>query len=191
MKILLTFFVLFFSSLLLANDISDFEIEGISIGDSLLDHYTKTQINKFGKTIYPNSDKFYDLENKLTKNNLNYNSISFALKNNDSNYEIYALIGSKFYDNEIDKCKNKKDTIFSDITSNFNISNVSHYDYVYKNIDDGKSISYISEGVLEGGTLRVYCTDWSKVTEDKGNIDLLSIELMTDENADWLISEAY
>ena len=44
MKILLTLFVLFFSSSVLAGDISDFEIEGISIGDSLLDHFNKDLI---------------------------------------------------------------------------------------------------------------------------------------------------
>ena len=44
MKILLTFFVLFFSSSVVADDISDFEIEGISIGDSLLDYMTEDEI---------------------------------------------------------------------------------------------------------------------------------------------------
>ena len=38
MKIYITLFVLFFSSSIFADDISDFEIEGISIGDSLLDY---------------------------------------------------------------------------------------------------------------------------------------------------------
>ena len=44
MKILLTLFVLFFSSLLFAEDISDFEIEGMSIGDSLLDYMSEDEI---------------------------------------------------------------------------------------------------------------------------------------------------
>ena len=45
MKILLTFFVLLFSSSVFAEDISDFQIEGMSIGDSLLKHYSEKQIN--------------------------------------------------------------------------------------------------------------------------------------------------
>ena len=44
MKILLTLFVLFFSSLVFADDISDFQIEGISIGDSLLDYMSEEKI---------------------------------------------------------------------------------------------------------------------------------------------------
>ena len=46
MKILLTFYVLFFSSLVFADDISDFQIEGISVGDSLLDYFSKKEIEK-------------------------------------------------------------------------------------------------------------------------------------------------
>ena len=41
MKILLTLFFLFFSSSVVADDISEFQIEGISIGDSLLDYMSE------------------------------------------------------------------------------------------------------------------------------------------------------
>ena len=46
MKTLLTFFVLLFSSSVFAEDISDFEIEGISIGDSLLDYFSEKEIKE-------------------------------------------------------------------------------------------------------------------------------------------------
>ncbi len=46
MKTLLTIFVLLLSSSVLAEDISDFEIEGMSIGDSLLQYYSEEDINK-------------------------------------------------------------------------------------------------------------------------------------------------
>ena len=44
MKILLTLFVLLFSSSVVAEDISDFEIEGMSIGDSSLDYFSNQEI---------------------------------------------------------------------------------------------------------------------------------------------------
>ena len=44
MKILLTLFVLLFSSSVVAEDISDFQIEGMSVGDSLLDYFSEQQI---------------------------------------------------------------------------------------------------------------------------------------------------
>ena len=48
MRIFLTVLVLIFSlqSWTKADDIRDFEIEGISIGDSLLDHFSKSNIEK-------------------------------------------------------------------------------------------------------------------------------------------------
>ena len=52
MKIFLILFVLLCSSSALAEDISDFEIEGISVGDSLLDYFTIDEINKVNKYYY-------------------------------------------------------------------------------------------------------------------------------------------
>ena len=44
MKKTLIILVLLFSSSVVAEDISDFEIEGISIGDNLLDYLSKDEI---------------------------------------------------------------------------------------------------------------------------------------------------
>ena len=42
-----------------ADDIRDFQIEGMSVGDSLLDYFSEEQIkNQKQKTQYPGSDKF-------------------------------------------------------------------------------------------------------------------------------------
>ena len=46
MKILLTLIVLFFSSSVFADEVSDFEIEGVSLGESLLDYMSKKEIKK-------------------------------------------------------------------------------------------------------------------------------------------------
>ena len=52
MKTLLTLFVLLFSSSVFTDDISDFEIEGISIGDSLLDYMTEEKIKEEGENQF-------------------------------------------------------------------------------------------------------------------------------------------
>ncbi len=52
MKILITLFVLLFSFPVFADDISDFQIEGMSIGDSLLDYMTVEEINNEIDFIY-------------------------------------------------------------------------------------------------------------------------------------------
>ena len=43
---LIVIFLLFFNTITKADDISDFEIEGMSIGDSLLDYLSKKEIDK-------------------------------------------------------------------------------------------------------------------------------------------------
>ena len=62
MKALLTLFVLFFSSSVVADDISDFEIEGMSIGDSALEYFTEKHIKK-NTVDYYNDKTFTPVEN--------------------------------------------------------------------------------------------------------------------------------
>ena len=50
-----------------ADDIRDFQIEGMSVGDSALDYFNKKEIKKFLKTYYAKSKKFYENENESTK----------------------------------------------------------------------------------------------------------------------------
>ena len=63
MKTLLTLFVLLFSSSVFAEDISDLQIEGISIGDSLLEYMTESEIIK---QIEVNKFMYYILIKKAT-----------------------------------------------------------------------------------------------------------------------------
>ena len=62
MKIFLTLFFLLFSFSLVAEDISDFKIEGISIGDSLLDYMSEEEIKNEIDFIYA------DFDNSKSKN---------------------------------------------------------------------------------------------------------------------------
>ena len=63
-----------------ADDIRDFQIEGISVGDSLLNHFNeKTIINNINNSI---RGKFYISSIRDTKFK-DYDSIDFYLKSND------------------------------------------------------------------------------------------------------------
>ena len=85
MKTFLTFLILLFSSSVFADDISDFEIEGISIGDSALEYISLEEIQKEiekSKIRYAhkkNSYKFgeVELENKKLQT---YDGVSFFVK---------------------------------------------------------------------------------------------------------------
>ena len=96
MKIFLTAIILVLSlqSLSKANDISEFEIEGMSIGDSLLDHFSKEKIKNSIVTgpydhIRKNPGKFYQAEISL-KDSV-FSDLIVVLKKNDEKYKIYML----------------------------------------------------------------------------------------------------
>ena len=90
-----------------AEDIRDFQIEGISIGDSLLDYYTENEIISFIQDRqYPNSQRV-----KITKiisdNFETYEAVSADFLN-DGSYRIIKLSGRIFLEtiskNVIKKC---------------------------------------------------------------------------------------
>ena len=65
LTILITILVLQAPSL--ADDISDFQIEGISIGDSLLDYFSEEEIKAKGNFVYK-SKKFITFSTKSKSN---------------------------------------------------------------------------------------------------------------------------
>ena len=105
--IIILLFLLNLQSLSRADDISDFEIEGMSIGDSLLDIFSKKEIDSIEPTYYPNSKKFHDVP-VISSQFKNYDQITFGLKKNDERYIIYSLAGQLYFENDFDNCIKKK-----------------------------------------------------------------------------------
>ena len=192
MKRLILILILTFSfqTLTKADDIRDFEIEGISIGDSLLDHFVRNKINS-GLIIKYDDDKFYDLQLDMN-NSEDWPVFAFSVKKKDKRFIIHAFNGGKFFD-KINKCEKKKEIIVKDLTENFlNQVEIEKYTYTYKNLADGKSISNIVDFNFKDGKVRVYCTDWSKKTEIEFEYsDNLRLEIATNNYLNWLDNEAY
>ena len=175
-----------FQTLSKADDIRDFEIEGISIGDSLLKYYNLDQINNFIRTNY-NNEKFYRLEivdqsllNKLKK----YDSLSFHFKKNDNKYIVQNLGGIIFY-NEIGDCLSEKQIITKEISKALNVK------LSYRKLSatwDKNTKYYQSEGEIgEGEVVAITCYDWSKKDEENnGWTDNLSIDIYNKEVATFI-----
>ena len=121
MKILLTLFVLLFSSSVVAEDISDFQIEGIGLGDSLLDFFSEKEINdNIRQDAYIGSDgKFTDAGFLYFSSFKEYDGLQIVFKPNDKTYKVYAIMGTIFYLENIDKCYQKQKEWDSKITSEF------------------------------------------------------------------------
>ena len=108
MKRLLLILILTFSfqSWTKANDIRDFEIEGISIGDSLLDYFTLEQINKREKFYYPKSKKFAGLSFANQNFYKTFDAVQFTFKETD--FKIASIGGELYFKNDFDNCLKKK-----------------------------------------------------------------------------------
>ena len=188
MKILLLTIVLTFiiQPLSKADDIRDFEIEGISIGDSLLDHFKIQTIKSARKYTY-NDNKFYSIDIWSDKFN-QYTAIQFHLKKNDKKYIIQSLSGTLvfgqlgIYDSKSkDECKNKKKLIMNSVSNLFPNADVQSFDDV--NSDDGygqKALRSETYYTLDFGEVWIQCITWGKITKKKENLyDNLRFTLLT------------
>ena len=177
-----------FQSLSKADDIKDFEIEGISIGDSLLDYFTKKEIRKSLVRVYK-SDKYKTAEFLNLKSFKKYDSLNINFLKKDNKKTIYAIHGMKDYNN-IDNCLNDKKDISSEIEDLFNNVSIDENDKK-KHVGDksGKSFTYDYYITLQNKDLiSVSCYDWSKKS---GYQDHLRISIVDKRFLDWVNNEAY
>ena len=186
MKILLTLFVLLFSSSVFADDISDFEIEGMSIGDSLLDYFSEEEINENKRNYLNRKAKFYVVSSG-TLHLKDFEDLEFYLKTDDNKYLIYLISGAIFYNN-ISKCKKKKEEIVNEIEYLFkNSKKVDYGTYAHAYDKSGLSKQTLVAFYINSDYVAVECVDWSKEFERKNNwFDNLSLKAVTKEIEDWV-----
>ena len=169
-----------------ADDITDYEIEGISVGDNLLNHFTLDQIKSAYKNNYPKSKKFYGLQFDLN-NYETYEFIQVHMRAN-SKYIISSVVGGEFF-NDINKCYAKQKIIVNDLKKNFPNAEFNEYKNNYP--DDQNSTVKSSEFFLSNFEFVVFCTDWSQKAEATGLTDSLRVEIATTEFSDFIRNEAY
>ena len=76
-----------------ADDIRDFQIEGMSIGDSLLNFMSEKEIKKIKKFDYKGKYKGIVLKEKKSSN---YDDVQLVYKSNDDKYTIHYIAGRIF-----------------------------------------------------------------------------------------------
>ena len=190
MKLFLTVLFLIFSlqSWTKADDIRDFQIEGMSIGDSLLNFMSKKDIKKNIRNYVPTASGYYVVGYDNTNS---YDTLDIYLKRNDKNYIIKSVIGFVFLD--FDSCKIKMDKVSSEIDQIFqNIRKVDNglVDHSYDETGNSKEyqIAYLLKDVQEDDHIRLQCTDWSKkLTKEKNWTDSFNVGAYSKEILDWFI----
>ena len=185
MKKLLMLFVLLFSSFVFADDISDFKIEGMSVGDSALNFFTKKHIedNTFD---YPNK-KFMIVQNDGPLFFKKYDAVDFHYKTDDPNYIIQNISGIIFYNN-FDECNNKLDIIVEELSEVFNLNKSKKFFEKFSGDKSGKSKFSEVYFELKSGFAVVQCYDFD---EDYNSPDFLTVALDNFEINSWLSNEAW
>ena len=188
MKTLLTLFVLLFSSAVVAEDISDFEIEGMSVGDNLLDFFLEEEVESHIRNEayqYKKDKKFKTVQFYKFPFFKTYEYLVISYKTiNSKNFEIGSVSGGIIF-NDFQKCILKQDEIIEEFSSLFpgiNKDNKEIFDH--QSDPSGKSkVSSISQ-VINGGDITIQCFDFS---EEMNWQDNLRVFLNSDEFNKWII----
>ena len=192
MKTLLTLFVLFFSSSVFADDISDFQIEGMSVGDTLLKYMSKEKIlieKEKSKNWYASLGDQIFFEAYIFDIFKNFDYVSFFVKSNDTNFIIQAIYGVIYFEEDISKCYKKQNEIIAELDDLFKNTNKYSAEELMKRDLSGKSImKRTSYKFTNQDIIAVECYDWDESMQksDPPNPDILSISINTKELFSWI-----
>ena len=190
--LLVVLFVLGIQSWTKADDIRDFEIEGISIGDSVLEYFSEKKIKENTWDYFKNKE-FTPLQFDNPPFAKTYDAIDIQYKTEDKNYKIEGLSGIILYrdKSKIKDCYKKMDNILSEIRSLF--SNLYETE---KDVsphpgteDDGKStVTSVYFEFQNKDAIAIQCYDYSV---EAGDVNHLRISVNSYDYRIFLSQKAY
>ncbi len=181
------FILISFKSLVQADNISDFEIEEMSVGDSLLNHYSKKEIKSFKENSSYYREKLFSVIFVDSNSDL-YDRIQVTLKKNDKNVQIFSLEGIIDFDRNIEECNKTRKKIIQDIKKMFSEYERIDDDGIYQADKSNNSFSYTTWFLFNsGGFISVECTKMgNEVREENGWTDELAISITSEEFENFL-----
>ena len=199
-RLTILIFLIIFSlkSWTMADDIRDFEIEGMSIGDSLLNYLSKSEIqNSFNGTknhynwlkeplkfreayLYGRNSKFQI-----------YKNVSFMVDPKDPKYKILFIRGMKDFINDINTCLKTRSEISKNIEMIFPKFKKRNEDFKSSLDKSGKSYyKQIVYTFVSGDEILISCNDWNEKIRLKNNwTEGLSVAIQKKEIADWWLEK--
>ena len=188
--LLILILMLSFQSWTKADDIRDFEIEGMSIGSSLLDKYSLYEIKKKindEDSFYYKDNRYLDIFFKLE--NSNYEWVQITIKPKDKKFIIYSIGGQIDYIENIEKCYIDMKNIFSNIKENFKPQRFEENVKITHAFDKtGNSKAIYSRLFYQKGLINIECYDWSNKLS---YTDKLLVSVMSSEFRNFINNEAY
>ena len=175
-----------------ADDIRDLEIEGMSIGDSLLNKFSEEKINNSLIIKFP-KENFYIISIHSSKFDT-YDGVQVGIKKDDLEYILHGVSGVIIYKNDIQNCYKEMKKIVTDIYAELK----SFYKKDHGRLDNpigadpyGGTYNLVTlqkKNKDRSDRVQISCNDWSK----KSNIvDSLKIEIYSEELAYFVDYLAY
>jgi len=165
--------VLFFQTISLADNIQNFQIGGMKLGDSALDYFSESQLENNEQGWHNYSYNEYSTSYMPSKGIYNWFLVSY--KNYDNNFIIEGLVGGLEKGNfNINECNNKLDVNALNISELFK-STIQEEKKSYELTQDavrtypftGKSIvTSLSFNFLDGAKIILECYDMEKEAKE-------------------------
>ena len=170
-----------------AGDVQDFEIEGISVGNSAFKFFSKSEIDKRKNYVYK-SKKYAMYGKDLENSNFDMVLIEFI---DSGNYIVNSVIGKIFYNkNNFNECSKQENIILAELKEQFknNASYTNHGVLPHEGDPSGKSKGSWHTFNLNDGSGIIYleCMDWA---EDTGKWDNLRVTIFNEKFSKFLSTE--
>ena len=197
-KIIFLFIFLFcFQSWTKADDIRDFQIDGYSLNESLLNYYSKDDLKTNWKREKNNygfkSKKYFKFAFEIKYKGQYEEKIIIYTLRKDKKYKIQSITAFALYTNNIDKCYDAQLTLSKEFETVFPNTKKKSFTYINKHDpheqSTEKDIVFIFDDGSEAG---IACLDWGeKYTKQNNAEDHMQVFLDTKGYADWLKGPAY
>ena len=179
----------------MADDITSFEIEGMSVGDRLIDHFSKKKINKSKVNWYDSLEKnrfvaFAFDSQKFEK----YDYVDVWTKYNDNKLLINTIAGVMYFGEnkeikDINHCYSEQKIIANEIYKEIPQAEKTGPSKLKHSTDPTGQSTYtdIYLRLNDGYEVVISCYDWSdELLKKQNKADHLFITIRSDEVDNWL-----
>ena len=159
------FLILFsFSAPSFADDIRDFEIEGVTIGDSLLDYMSEEEIKENVGFVYEDKKFTVSYYNKSSEV---YDEVAIEYKSKDKTYKIHGVQGVLYFENNIEGCYKKQDEVEKEISLMFDETKKKNWGILTNpSRAEGSTYKGITFDLNNGARTTIECYHYSDVPQD-------------------------
>ena len=175
-----------------ADNIQEFEIEGISLYESALKYYDTNELNEDVQKNY-SSNKY--TTSTIWSNLKEYDYLQLSFKTGDANFIIQDISGGKKMN--FNKCEKQLDQLEKEISSLYEnsskIKNDGKLSYDHPAAKSGESkVTDIAWFFENGDVIVIQCYNWQTKFGRKNNFkDSLKIAISNRDIDRWFASEAY